>query len=86
MTYWFLVLPPLILAVFVGVVFWPMLGYEFDDFDTNEHVVDNPHIRGLTGRNSVHPDDALHHQYYSVRTLSYALDYQLWGLNAVGTA
>ena len=62
-----------------------MLGYEFDDFDTNEHVVDNPHIRGLTGENIVHIlTTRCITSYYPVRTLSYALDYQLWGLNAGG--
>ena len=82
---WFHFLPPLILAAAVGGIFWPMLGYEFDDFDTNEHVIDNPHIRGLTGENLVRIlTTRCITSYYPVRTLSYALDYQLWGLNAGG--
>ena len=54
------------LALFVGGVFWPVLGFEFVDFDTNDQIVDNPHIRGLSLENlKVHPHFAVHHQLLS---------------------
>lgn len=80
-----LFLPALVLAALVAGVFWPMLGYEFDDFDTNEHVIDNPSIRGLSVENVVHIlTTRCITSYYPVRTLSYAVDYQLWGLKPGG--
>jgi len=61
------------------------VGFEFVDFDTNAHVVKNPHIRGLTLENLTHIlTSRCVTSYYPVRTLTYALDYQIWGLNPAG--
>ena len=72
----------LALTYLVAVLFLPILGFEFVDFDVNNSVVDNPHIRGLTGENLKHIfTSRCITSYYPVRTLTYALDYSLWGLN-----
>lgn len=87
---WPVLLALAILAGLIAVVFIPVLGFEFVDFDTYEHVVENPDIRSLspenlkrilTTRSIIGNRPA---SYYPVRTLTYALDYRLWGLKAGG--
>ena len=69
----------------VSVVFWPILGFEFVDLDVDQQVTHNPHIRGLTAENLKHIfTSRCVLSYYPVRTLSFALDHQLWGLNPGG--
>ncbi len=73
------------LACLVALVFWPIVGFEFVDLDVRQQVIDNPHIRGLTGENLKHILTSRSiSSYYPVRTLTYALDYQFWGLNPAG--
>lgn len=72
------------LAILVAGVFWPMVTFEFVNFDTDAHVVKNPYIRGLTWRNVTHILTTRAPSYRPVRTLTYALDYELWGLNPAG--
>ncbi|NLS93811.1 MAG: tetratricopeptide repeat protein [Planctomycetaceae bacterium] len=73
------------LTLLVVGVFFPIVGFEFVDYDVPGQVVDNPHIRGLTSENLKHIfTSRCVTSYYPVRTLSYALDYQLWGLSAGG--
>jgi hypothetical protein len=80
-----LLLAALALACLVVAVFWPVVGFEFVDYDVSMQVVDNPHIRGLTWENLKHIlTSPCVTSYYPVRTLSFALDYQLWGLSAGG--
>jgi hypothetical protein len=79
------ILSGVLLALLVLTVFHPVIRFEFVDFDTNSHVVNNPHIRGLTLENLRLILTTRHvTSYYPVRTLTYALDHQLWGLNAAG--
>ena len=74
-----------LLVGLVAAVYGPMLGFEFVDYDVTGQVVDNPHIRGLTWTNLQHIlTTRCVTSYYPVRTLSFALDYQLWGLNPAG--
>ena len=84
-TPWLTFLAALALAYLTAVVFFPMLGFEFIPSDVMDHVVHNPHIRGLTTENLTqiftYPYTT---SYYPVRTLTYALDYQLWGLDPGG--
>ena len=73
------------LICLVAVVFRPILGFEFVDYDVDRQVVDNPHIRGLTAENLKHIfTSRCVRSYYPVRTLSFALDYRFWGLNPGG--
>jgi tetratricopeptide (TPR) repeat protein len=73
------------LVCLVWVVFFPILTFEFIDFDVPTQVIDNPYIRGLTFENVSHIlTSRCITSYYPVRTLSYAIDYQLWGLSPRG--
>ena len=73
------------LACLIVAVFFPVVGFEFVDYDVPTQVINNPYIRGLTSENLRHIfTSPCVTSYYPVRTLSYALDYQLWGLNAGG--
>lgn len=73
------------LAGLVGVIFHPILGFEFMDYDVSIQVLRNPHIRGLTWANVVHIlTSRCVTSYYPVRTLTYLMDYQLWGLSPAG--
>lgn len=73
------------LACLVGAVFFPIVGFEFIDFDVTDQVIKNPHIRGITWNNlqQIFTSRCIA-SYYPVRTLSYAIDYELWGLDAGG--
>ncbi|MHC4405287.1 MAG: tetratricopeptide repeat protein [Planctomycetota bacterium] len=72
------------LVFLVGVVFHPVVGFELVEFDAADQVVDNPYIRGLTGENLIHIlTSRCVTSYYPVRTLTYAIDYQVWGLEPV---
>lgn len=84
-TAWPILLAASALACLVGAVFFPILGFEFVDIDVGQQVVDNPHIRVLTWGNLRHIlSSRCIYSYYPIRTLSFAVDYQLWGLNATG--
>lgn len=73
------------LIALVFAVFYPLLGYDFVNLDVGQHLVENPHIRGLSLENLKHIFTSLcTTSYYPVRSLTLALDYQLWGLNPAG--
>lgn len=68
------------LACLTGTVFFPVLGFEFVDFDTYDQVLINDHIRGLNFENLKHIfTSRCITSYYPVRTLTYAIDYHIWG-------
>ncbi len=81
---------PVVIALFgllylVVVVFFPIPGFEFVDYDVDEQVLRNPYIRGLTGENLKHIfTSRCISSYYPIRTLSYAVDYSVWGLDPRG--
>lgn len=82
---WPIALAATTLACLVAAVFLPILDFEFVEYDVAGQVVKNEHIRGLGGDNLKHIfTSRCVTSYYPVRTLSFALDYQLWGLNAGG--
>ena len=71
-----------VLALLVCAVFFPVAGFEFIDLDEFEQVVDNPYVHGLTGGNVWHIlTSRCTKSYYPVRTLTFAVDCQLWGLD-----
>ena len=73
------------LVCLASAVFFPILGFEFVDYDVSETVVNNPHIRGLGGENLRHIFTTWSlTSYYPIRTLTYAIDYQIWGSNPGG--
>jgi len=82
---WMMLLAATVLASLVSAVFFPILGFEFIEYDVPGQVLENPYVRGLTGENLKHIyTTRCITSYYPVRTLTYALDYQLWGLNPWG--
>ena len=73
-----LLLLAITLAVFAGVC-----GHEFVHFDDNLNIYGNPHIQGLSWEHLqwMFTDTAHVRRYMPLGWLSYALDYQLFGLN-----
>ncbi len=73
------------LSYLVVVVFYPTTGFGFVDYDVEQQVLSNPHVRGLTSENLRHIfTSRCINSYYPIRTLSYAVDYSVWGLNPCG--
>ncbi len=69
-----------LLVGLVSAVFHSIVGFEFIDYDISDHVLENPAIRGLGVDNLVRIFTTRSTtSYYPVRTLTYAVDYQLWG-------
>lgn len=69
----------------VGVVFFPIVGFPFIASDSLLHVTENPSIRALTWENVKHIlTSRCLTSYYPVRTLTLAIDYQIWGPTAGG--
>ena len=74
-----------LLAVLAGLVFYPMVGFEFVDLDVPEQVIENDYVHGLTVENLGHIfTSRCTKSYYPVRTLTFAVDHQIWGLNPAG--
>lgn len=76
----------LVLAILVVSVFAPGLTHEFDDLDTPKQLLNNPHVHGLTADHikAILRGPVATSSYYPVRSLSYALDYEIWGLRPFG--
>ena len=73
------------LTLLVGWVFRPILDFEFTDCDVPEQVINNPHVRGLSVENLKHIFTSRRTgSYYPIRSLTYAIDYHLWGLDPRG--
>ena len=84
-THWPIFLSVAVLVCLVATVFRPILGFEFVDYDTKRQLLDNPRVHGLSCENLKHiATSRCITSYYPVRTLSFALDYQLWGLDPGG--
>jgi len=67
------------LAYLVGCGLLSHRGFEFSDLDVPAQLVQNPSIRGLSVENVVRIfTTASYSSYYPIRSLSFALDYQLW--------
>lgn len=78
-------LAAVVLAYLVCALFLPIVSFEFVNLDVPQQVIENPHIRGLTSENVRHILSTwCIASYYPVRTLTYAVDYQLRGLDPGG--
>ena len=83
--HWPVVLAALTLTCLVGVVFHPILGFPFVTMDVSEQVVTNSHVHGLTAENVKHIlTSRCITSYYPVRSLTFALNYEIGGLNPSG--
>ena len=80
-----IMLATLALACLVAVVFYPILGFAFIYLDVSPLLVENPSVHGLTGENvkRILTSPCISN-YYPVRSLTLALDYETWGLNPSG--
>ncbi len=84
-TRWPIVLAMLTLTCLVCGVFVPIVGYDFVNLDVYSQILDYPHIRSLSWENTKQIFTSRHvTSYYPVRTLTFAVDYRLWGLKAGG--
>jgi len=82
---WPILLGAVVLTYLVCAVFFPVLGFDFIDYDVRSQILDNQHIKGLTAKNIKHIfTSRCVTSYYPVRTLTLAADYQLWGLDPTG--
>jgi len=82
---WFPAAVVLVLAALVAGVFHPVWNHDFIDFDTLPQVVHNKYIREVTLANLKHIFTSRCIQsYYPVRTLTFLVDYQIWGRHAGG--
>ena len=82
---WPIYLALLALLLIPALVYWPVLGYEFNNWDDPLNILENPQIQGLTLKNlkEILLFSAEVSNYYIPLTfISYALDYSLFGLNA----
>ena len=76
---------PIAVAVIGMLAFLPGLHGEFLDWDDRENVLHNPHYRGL-GPAELHwmVTSARMGHWIPLTWLTFALDWQLWGMNPVG--
>jgi len=75
----------LVLVCLVAVIFFPIVGFEFANFDMGTSVLENPYVHGFTVENVTHIlTSPCIESYYPVRTLTYVLDYTIWGLQPGG--
>ena len=81
---WPVYLVLLALIVFPALVYWPLLGYGFLNWDDPLNIVENPQIKGVTLKNLkeifLYSSD-ISNYYIPLTFLSYALDYSLFGLD-----
>ena len=78
----FALLAPVLLVL---VAFFPLFGFEFIELDAPNQVIENPHIRAITWQNLKHIFTSRSiTSYYPIRTLTYAIDYRIWGLHPGG--
>jgi len=71
------------LVVFILAVYWPVLNHEFVRYDDDKYVTENPHVkRGITYDSIIWAFTTPHyHMWHPLTSLTYLLDYQLFGLN-----
>jgi len=81
---------PFIIAVVLAsltlAVYWPVQKYDFVNFDDDEYVYDNPHVKtGLTLNNIVWAFTKSHSaNWHPLTWISHMVDCELFGLNAGG--
>src|SRR5262245_34809628 len=79
---WIRIIIPSIVTILAFVAFWPALQAQFINYDDIANIADNPYIRGFG------PDNlrwmfttTMLGNYQPIVWLSWALDYQIGGLN-----
>ena len=75
---------PVLLALAILLVFWPITRAEFVNYDDPDYVTQNEHIRGLTGSNLAWAMRSLFIYWQPLTWISYMVDYDLYGLKASG--
>jgi len=82
---WPVLLAQLTLVCLVCGAFFPIVGFDFVNLDVYTQIAEYPHIRSLSWENIEHIFTSRHvTSYYPVRTLTFAVDHQIWGLNPGG--
>jgi protein O-mannosyl-transferase len=76
----------IILIVVILVTYWPVQKYDFINFDDNEYVNDNPHVKnGLTKENVIWAFTKSHSSnWHPVTWISHMVDCELFGVSAGG--
>src|SRR4051794_9290708 len=77
-------IPVAVVAVATLVTYLPTLANGFVDFDDQTNLTDNPFFRGLGPDALRWMFTNLEGHYLPLTWLSFALDYELWGMNPVG--
>ncbi|MFC1597659.1 hypothetical protein ACFL5Q_06965 [Planctomycetota bacterium] len=73
------------LVCLVWAVFFPVLDFAFIEYDVRQQLLDNRYVQALSGENLGHIfTSRCATSYYPIRTLTFAVDHQLWGLNPRG--
>src|ERR1017187_10234068 len=73
------------LALLTLLVYWPVLGHSFVDYDDQQYVTDNPRVQaGLTWRGLVWAFGFYAGNWHPLAWLSHMLDCQLYGAWAGG--
>lgn len=71
-----------LLSCITLMLYWPVQGFEFTNWDDQVYITENPMIRGLSGENIQKIfTEYLMGNYHPLVLLSYALEYELYGLN-----
>ena len=76
----------MVIAAVIVAAFWPVTQAQFLNWDDAQTVVDNPFIRGLGAEQLTWMFGGSYHtgHYHPLTWLSFAMDYQVWGLDAAG--
>ena len=78
-------LAALAVAALATAVFIPTLSYQFLNYDDPWQITNNPYVRSLSAANLWHIlTQPIYHIWLPTKTISYALDYALWGLDPRG--
>ncbi|MCH7719401.1 MAG: tetratricopeptide repeat protein [Planctomycetes bacterium] len=74
------------IAAVIVAAFWPVTQAQFLNWDDPQTVVHNPFIRGMGGEQLAWMFGRSYHtgHYHPLTWLSFAMDYQVWGLEAAG--
>lgn len=78
-------LASLLVSVVALLVFANTLSHQFINYDDPWQITQNPYVQGLTWSSLKHIlSQPVHSIWLPTKTLSYALDHSLWGMNPLG--
>ena len=84
-SHWPTFLAALAILFLVSTVFWPILGFEFVQYDVSRQLLRDSRVQHLTLENvKDFFTTRCITSYYPVRTLTFAMDHKMWGLNPGG--